>query len=51
MDLNILHISNNEIKGITYESPNLIGKRTISKFYLFLFKNNYYKISKHRKAF
>ena len=30
---------------------NLIGKRTISKFYLFLFKNNYYKISKHRKAF
>ena len=27
------YISNNEIKGITYKSPNFIGKRTISKFY------------------
>ena len=27
------YISNNEIKGITYKSPNFIGKITISKFH------------------
>ena len=44
------YISNNEIKGITIES-NLIGKKNYFKIFIFLFKSNLYKISKHRKAF